>query len=730
MENDLQKATESIKHAIALLREKDVKSTLVERLFLLDDAWERYKHEPQPIIQGKGLYDVLSQATLPIEPYDLLLGRYVDRVPTEEEEARLQVLWQNSRDRENPIVCYNGGHATLDWSGMVRIGIPGYIAMTEERLRRAEQEGASRAVMDKLEGMQRVYRAVYRYIERYAEAAEAAGEQEMAEVCRALLAHAPATFRQALQLELFVFTVYIIYAGCWVACLCFGRIDDDLLPLYQADLAAGRLTREEAGALIDDFSAKCSLHLGRGEHQMADSAYGGNTTGWERNNAYDSPTYLLLGGYSNAHDHVTNPLTRLWVEHIHPQLKNPVIVFRSTKDTDPTLFALVCDQIRQNASILLYNDETVIPAYLHSGIPMEDARNYSVHPCNWADVGGGGAIVGVIGGSMPRMLMELLERKTDFDSMNSLYDALAEQFAASIRPVFAEHRRVWRSGPMPVSGILSLTDCFYPNTIESAQGGIDGGVKYPALWALLRNVGTATDMLSAIDTLVFKDHFCTLSELMKACASDFEGYEDLWLRARRAPKYGQDDDRADAHGRRILNTLLDVIDREAINEKGERDVLTLNVTIADMWHIGEGEQMGATPDGRHAHAPLSENLSPTVGANQITATESQSVTALLNSVSSMPFERMHSGALNVRLRRDAVRGPEGLARLVALLEAYLENGGMQIQVSIADTEELKEAQRCPECHTDLTVRITGYSAVFTDMSRNAQDEIIRREELS
>lgn len=151
-------------------------------------------------------------------------------------------------------------------------------------------------------------------------------------------------------------------------------------------------------------------------------------------------------------------------------------------------------------------------------------------------------------------------------------------------------------------------------------------------------------------------------------------------------------------------------------------MLTLNVTINDMNHLWQGGTMAATVDGRLAGTPLSENLSPTVGY-------AQSVTQLLNSVAKLPFDRIHSGALNIRLRRDAVHGDAGLIRLKALIESYFELGGMQLQVSMADTEELRRAQQCPESYGDLSVRITGYSAIFVDMSPTAQEEFIRRDEL-
>ena len=129
-----------------------------------------------------------------------------------------------------------------------------------------------------------------------------------------------------------------------------------------------------------------------------------------------------------------------------------------------------------------------------------------------------------------------------------------------------------------------------------------------------------------------------------------------------------------------------------------------------------------TPDGRRAGAPVSENLSPTPGY-------ARSVTALLRSVAKLPLDRICSGALNLRLSTGSVRGDEGAERLKILADTYFELGGMQLQLSVTDTEVLRDAQEHPEKYPDLMVRITGYSALFVDMCRAAQNEIIRRDEL-
>ena len=721
-----EKARAMREETLEMLRNKPVNSTLTERWFLLDEAWEHLRDLPQPLQHGKGLAYVLERASLPVAEHDLLLGRFVDKVPTKDEETRFQELWKERKPERNPIVQFNASHITLDWEHLLEHGLPGYVQRTEQKIEQVKAQGGEEKTLIFLEGMLLTYQACLRYIERYGEAAREAGQEELAKICRNLTVGAPRTFHEAMQLMLFVVTIDYIYAGAINTTLSYGRLDVLLLPFYEADLAAGRLTREQAGYLIDDFNCKANLPLGRGEHQMADPSQGGNITGWERNNVYDDPTYVILGGYNNQGDHRSNPLTRLFIERIHPRFENPVYVYRWTKEDPADLWKLLCDKLRQNSSILVYNDETMIPAMENTGISHTEAVNYTIHACNWPDIPCY-AVVDTLGGPIPKMIMNAMlddgKLREDFPTLDAIYEATAKQFRGMVQQQFNRYRQRYRSGcPLPPSEQLCITDCFTDGVIDSAHGMLDGGVRNPVIYTLLRNIGTAADMMAALDEVVFTRRECTLEQMAQALADNFEKERSLRTQCLKAPKFGTDNDAADLHAKRLLTMLLDIIDEESLNEQGERDVISLNVTITDMFHIQEGATLCATPDGRFCGAPLSENLSPTVGYID-------SVTALLNSVSKLPFDRIHSGAFNLRLRSDLVQGTEGLARLCALTEAYLENGGMQLQLSVADTAELRRAQENPEAYRDLMVRITGYSAVFVDMSRNAQEEIIRRDEM-
>ncbi len=714
-----EKANRLIQEAIHLLREKPFESTLVERYFLLDEAWDAVKDLPQPLQLGKGLAYVLSKASLPITPYDMLLGRFDDHVPSAEEQERLDKIWANDPNN-NPIVRFNGGHFTIDCETLVNIGIVGYINKTEQKIKKVQAEGAREDVITYLEGMKLTYEAIRDYIGRYGKAALDACQTECAEVCFSLTQNAPQTFREALQLILFIYNIYLVYAGAMVACLNVGRLDVVLLPLYLEDLKNCNLTEEDAGCLIDDFSAKMSLHLGRGEHQMAYLNDDYEQTGWLRNPVYESPGYITIGGHTNENIS-DNPLSILFAKHIHPLLKNPIYVCRYDNKNEK-LWSILSSKVKENASLLLYNDETVIPAHLHIGIDKKDAINYSIHPCNWPDIAGGSKIVGICGAPLPIVVNDALHSVTSLSSMDELYTVIANHYGDLIKQMFSDYRAYYLSDNSSLYDILSLSECISEDCIENAGKSSRERTKYPALYVLLRNIGTAADMLSAVDHLVFKEKKYFLAELIGAADDDFENYADILSDCLKSPKFGKNNDDADAHAVRLMSTLLDVIDEKATNENGVRDIYTLNVTINDSNHLADGKAMNATVDGRRRGAPFTENLSPTVGF-------SSGVTDVLNSVSKLPFNRIHSGALNIRLSKSVMTDDNGDKIIHALIKSYFNKGGMQLQFSIVDTDELRKAQADPNEYRDLLVRITGYSAIFVDMSKGAQEEFIRREEL-
>jgi pyruvate-formate lyase len=289
-----------------------------------------------------------------------------------------------------------------------------------------------------------------------------------------------------------------------------------------------------------------------------------------------------------------------------------------------------------------------------------------------------------------------------------------EEYAEWMR----EDRATWEER---APGLLRVDDCFLEGPVEHARSWQVGGVRYTTGVCAIAGIASLADGLAAFERGMAAGA-ASPEQLCHALVDDWRGHEGLRRLCLNAPQFGQDDAFADEHAVRALTLVLDEVDRASHRGAGD-PVIFFCCLETDMRHIRIGQEIGATPDGRHAGAPISENTSPNPGAAV------NGLTAMLRSVAKLPLDRIHSGALNVRMRPKWFAGKEGLTRLADLLRTYFDLGGLQVQLSFADVETLRDAQRHPERHRDLMVRITGYSAAFVDMTRHAQDEIIRREEM-
>ena len=708
-----------ISEAYNAIRTKDVRSATLERLRLTWEAHELVEGLPQQLKLGEGYFYILDRISLPISPTDLILGRVAEEIPDAEGE---ELLSRTAEEwgRALPPWMMDGGHECFDWARLLSLGLSGLEEYARKELDKRIREGETGNQLDFLRGAVRVYQAIRNYVRRYGEAARQMGLDAAAEACEGVADEPAHTFREALQL---IWLVGIAYCslGAVNATLTFGRMDELLLDFYRNDLEKGTLTRTEAGALIEDFYCKNNLILGRGEHQMSSGST--SDTGWLRNPSYDSPQYMMLGGrYSNGGSG-SNELTELFVERIVAGFENPVIVFRYFKDVSEALWLSLCRKIRDNASILIYNDEAVIPAMIHSGIESRDAMTYAMYGCNWPTIPGIERGHGGCGVVLPDLIRSAVVFGDEPRSIHEVY----ERLAASVREVldkrvarFLDARRRWEEdGP----GDLRIDDCFLNGPVTLARSWRLGSVKYATFLVTVRHIGSAADCMAAVDDVVFRRGLVSVAELRRALSVNFEGSETLRQSCLQSPKFGQDDDTVDGHAKRILETVSGVLD-EISRVDREEPIIVYRSLTTDMTHLREGERLGATPDGRLEGTPLSDNSSPYPGSC------TKGITAMFCSLAKLPLTKFNSGASNVRIQPSLSADDTGLGRLAALLRTYFDMGGLQVQVSLTDTEELLRAQTHPEEYRDLMVRITGYSAVFVDMSQTAQDEIIRREMLT
>ena len=709
-----------VEEALWANRDKPVRSTTFERLRLTRQLDERLRGRPQPEQLSEGVCELLDRVTLPVEPHDLLLGRVPEKVPNADEERFFQEtvsLWKGSG---LPPWLPDVGHECFDWPRIIQLGLPGLQAFAEAELTRRRAAGEPAPTLDWLGCAARVYHAHRGYARRYAQAARRAGLTDSATRCAALADRAPQTFAEALQLIWLIAQVYCTLVGR-AATLTLGRLDGLLLNLYRSDVRAGRLTRDQAGEFIEDLYAKANLILGRGEHQM--DAASGKATGWDRNLAYDTPIYVLLAGRRPDAAPPANELTELFVERVIPAFENPVVILRYTRDFPPALWNLACEKIRANASVILYNDEAVIDSYRRIGVPEPLATDYSLYACNWPTLPGKPPSTFRRRLVLPPHFLQALNAVPPAATLDDLYNAFAQSLAGELAGLYAQCEQWLESADAKAPGPLSVDDCFQHGPVAQARHcRLDPSPMTPLTLGIV-GLATVADCFAGAQAVALGNGSETLDSLRAALAANFEGREDLRQQCLRAPKFGANNARADAHAARTLNVVLEQI-RRASGRANPRPLRTLVALTSDMVQRHFGAALGATPDGRRAGEPISDNMNPCPGAC------TDGLSSMLQSLAQLPFDRVHSGVLNVRIDPRTVAGEEGLTKLAAALRTYFDLGGLQAQLSFANADELRDAQRNPEAHRDLMVRITGYSAVFVDMSRPAQDEMIRRAEMA
>jgi formate C-acetyltransferase len=268
-----------------------------------------------------------------------------------------------------------------------------------------------------------------------------------------------------------------------------------------------------------------------------------------------------------------------------------------------------------------------------------------------------------------------------------------------------------RYAPAPFLSVL-IDDC-----IERGRDYYDGGARYNTDYLQCVGLGTVTDSLAAVRTFIYDEQSLPWPLLTTALRADWQGFESLRLQMQnKAPKYGNDDDRADSIAKRILASLMTMIDGRPSPRGGTYHVDLLSTTC----HVYFGLRTGATPDGRYARMPQSDGTSPSQGADR------NGPTAVMKSLSKLDQVRTGGTLLNQRFLPQALLGDSALDRMAALVRAYFSLGGHHVQFNVVDTETLREAQLHPEQYRDLLVRVAGYSDYFVDLDRNHQEEIISR----
>ncbi|MGD2148937.1 MAG: glycyl radical protein [Anaerolineae bacterium] len=579
--------------------------------------------------------------------------------------------------------------------------------------------------------------ALIRLAERHAELARELAEGEadagrrqelerIAEVCSYVPAHAPRDFWEALQYYWFVHLGVTSELNPWDA-FCPGHLDQHLNPFYQRGLADGTLTHEQAEELLQCLWIKF-------DNQPAPPKVGVTA---QESSTYTDFVQINLGGLKQDGSDGVSELSHLMLDVIaamHQVQPNPSV---QVSKKSPEHFVLhAAEVIREGMGKPdLFNCDLVVQELVRQGKSVEDARAGGTSGC--IETGAFGKESYILTGyfNMPKVLEITLNNGLDprtgkrigletgdpaaFETFDDLFDAYRRQLKhfvdVKIRGNNVIERLYARYLPAPFLSLLT-DDC-----IATGRDYHDGGARYNSNYIQGVGLGTMADALTAIKYHVFDERTLSMAELLDALREDFEGLENERLRQlllNRTPKYGNDEDYADAVMVDVFDAYFDAVDGRPTPRGGTYRINMLPTTC----HVYFGSVIGALPDGRRAGMPLSEGVSPVQGADR------RGPTAVLKSVVKMDHVRTGGTLLNQKFTPDLLQDDEGLSKFVQLIRTYFKMDGHHVQFNVVDTATLRAAQENPEQYRDLIVRVAGYSDYFCDLTLALQEEIIARTE--
>jgi trans-4-hydroxy-L-proline dehydratase len=548
--------------------------------------------------------------------------------------------------------------------------------------------------------------------------------QEIERTCRRVPAHAPRTFREALQAYWFIHLGVITELNPWDS-FNPGRLDQHLLPFYRLGIADGTLTRDSAKELLECFWVKFN-------NQPAPPKVGVTAA---ESSTYTDFANINSGGVRPDGSDGVNEVSYLVLEVIDEmKLVQPSSNIQLSCKNPDDFLKQACAVIRHGrGQPSIFNADTVIEEMLRQGKSVEDARNGGTSGC--VETGAFGKEAYILTGyfNLPKVLEITLANGVDpktgktlgiptgdprtFDDFDELLTAFTGQLKhfidIKIRGNNVIERLYADYMPVPFLSIL-IDDCIARGVDYNA-----GGARYNTNYIQGVGIGTITDSLSSIKRHVFEEHTLTLTGLLSILSADFKGYEkEQMLFLNKTPRYGNDDDAADDIMRTIFNAYYDEVNGRPNMRGGSYRINMLPTTC----HIYFGSVTGASADGRHAWTPLSEGISPVQGADR------RGPTAVLKSAAKMDHVRTGGTLLNQKFTPRLLEGDAGLMHISHLVRTYFRLGGHHIQFNVVNADMLREAQNHPELHRDLIVRVAGYSDYFCDLGKSLQDEIIARTE--
>lgn len=678
---------------------------------------------------------------------------------------------------------YNGvGHITVKYWEVLEIGFSGIRKKAETELAGCHPGDADYAKKSHfLNAVMISCDAVVRYANRYADLAEKEAKEcpdavrreellRMAENCRRVPEFGATGFYEACQS--FWFVQQLLQMESSGHSISPGRFDQYMYPYYKKDLEEGRITREFAQELIDSIWIKLN-----DLNKVRDAASAEGFAG------YSLFQNMIVGGQDAEGRDKTNDLSFMCLEAaMHVPLPQPSLSIRVWNGTPNDLLLKAAELTRMGTGLpAYYNDEVIIPSLQNRGISLAEAREYNIIGCvepqtpgktdGWHDAAffnmcrvlelvfsngkDNGVQIGLQTGDVTQM-------KT-FEEFFAAYQAQMEYMIGLL--VNADNAiDVAHAERCP----LPFESCMVDDCISKGKSLQEGGAVYNFTGPQGFGIANVADSLSVVKKLVFEDRTVTMAELKEALEDNFgrgisperaeeitksvvktmmsmgktvseeqvaqifvtalsgsvseekkRRYDEILTLIEAVPKYGNDIEEVDYFAREVAYTYTKPLEKYR-NPRGGVFQAGLYPVSAN---VPLGKQTGATPDGRLANTPVADGVGPMAGRDV------NGPTATANSVARLDHFIASNGTLfNQKFHPSALKGRQGLLNFTALIRTFFDKKGMHMQFNVVSRETLLDAQQHPEKYKTLVVRVAGYSALFTTLSRALQDDIINRTE--
>ena len=651
------------------------------------------------------------------------------------------------------------GHVSPDYPRILKLGIIGLRDNIQARMQDATLNEDSRnflcaaeIALDGLEGFAR------RHSEWLLAEAERETDVSRAEDLRGAaqaLAHSPlhpaSTLREAMQ------TTWLVHVALQLVGnhLAIGRPDQFLFPYLRADLENGTLTLEQAQELFDLFMLKFNERSTANDThaQMIDLAQEQEKLErrWRERTIYDigQQRYnirdeldatihwlqnIVIGGVKPEDGgDASNLATSMLLESFRRlRMTNPVVSVRLHKHTPQWLYRQTAVTLKTGGGLpALYNDDKLMEAYESFGFQEKDVRDYANDGC-WEIILPGRTDFYFNKINALKCLEWTLNRgrchidgrqevpdvgdPETFETFETLYGKLFENFRVVLAAAAERCGRLnlYRSTIAPTPLLSVLMD----GPVENAADMTDHGAHFVVGGTIAEGLSHLIDSLVAIDELVYKRKKYTMRQIVDALDTNFRSDPYIRVAMDRCPKYGTNHPVADAMGRRLIEDYSRM-HRELQPKDGKMVFMPGVGTFS--WYIAVGEGTGASADGRAEAAPVASNFSPSAGAL------TKGITAAILSFGNMGLDKLPLGSpLDIGMAEQYVKGEEGTERLIGLMKSFQDVGGNMLTISVADVQTLIAAQENPEAYRDLRVRMGGWSAYFTMLSKEQQDHHIRK----